>query len=70
MLPLAFVTVCGIPVNPEEIERLLHVMNETKIEFTIRDESDPGDGHRDAIAAVQSEDAPILAREKASASNS
>jgi hypothetical protein len=57
MLPLAFVAMCGIGVNPEEIERLLHVMNETKIEFTIPDESDPGNGHRDAISSVQPEDA-------------
>jgi hypothetical protein len=57
MLPLAFLTMSGVPVNPEEIERLLHVMNETKVEFTIPDESDSGDGHRDAINSVQPEDA-------------
>lgn len=41
-----------------------------KIEFTIPDEGDAGDGHRTAMEAVQSEDAPTPAREKASASNS
>jgi hypothetical protein len=46
MLPLAFLTMTGVPANPEEIERLLHVMNEAKIEFTIPDESDLGDGKR------------------------
>jgi hypothetical protein len=70
MLPLAFVTMCGVPVNLEEIERLLHVMNETKVEFTIPDENNSGDGHRTAIEAVQSEEAPTPGREKASASNS
>ncbi|HEY6444000.1 MAG TPA: hypothetical protein VIY66_11755 [Candidatus Acidoferrales bacterium] len=70
MLPLVFVTMCGIALNPEEIERLLHVMNETKVEFTIPDESDSGDGHRDAMETVQSEDAAAGEREKASARSS
>lgn len=30
-------------VNPKEIEDLLHIMNETKIEFTIPDEDNNGD---------------------------
>jgi hypothetical protein len=34
----------GMYVNPKEIEDLLHVMNETKVEFTIPDPGDKGDG--------------------------
>jgi len=34
----------GGPVNPKEIEDLMHIMNETRIEFTIPDEDDKGDG--------------------------
>jgi hypothetical protein len=34
----------GGPMNPREIEDLMHVMNETRIEFTIPDENDKGDG--------------------------
>lgn len=40
-------------VNPKEIEDLLHIMNETKVEFTIPDEDDSGDsgpgGYRSLI---------------------
>lgn len=32
------------PMNPQEIEELLHIMNETKVEFTIPDESQKGEG--------------------------
>lgn len=31
-------------VNPKEIEDLLHIMNETKVEFTIPDDDDNGQG--------------------------
>lgn len=34
----------GARMNVKEIEDLLHIMNETKVEFTIPDESDSGDG--------------------------
>ena len=33
----------GGPMNPKEIEDLIHVMNETRIEFTIPDENSKGD---------------------------
>jgi hypothetical protein len=34
-----------LPVPPKEIEDLLHIMNETKVEFTIPDDAgDKGDG--------------------------
>jgi hypothetical protein len=38
----------GIPrlyTNPKEIEDLLHIMNETKVEFTIPDAGDGSDGY-------------------------
>jgi hypothetical protein len=41
---MAFATFGGSPVNPQEIEDLLHTMNETKIEFTIPDENYKGRG--------------------------
>jgi hypothetical protein len=34
----------GAPMNPKEIEDLMHVMNETRIEFTIPDENHKGEG--------------------------
>ncbi len=43
MLVMAGVACVG-PVNPKEIEDLLHIMNETRIEFTIPDENNKGDG--------------------------
>ena len=32
------------PMNPKEIEDLMHIMNETRIEFTIPDEDHKGEG--------------------------
>lgn len=34
----------GAPMNPKEIEDLMHIMNETRIEFTIPDEDYKGVG--------------------------
>jgi hypothetical protein len=34
----------GGPMNPREIEDLMHIMNETRIEFTIPDENHKGEG--------------------------
>jgi hypothetical protein len=34
----------GGPMNPKEIEDLMHIMNETRIEFTIPDENHKGEG--------------------------
>jgi hypothetical protein len=31
-------------VNPKEISEMIHIMNEQKIEFSIPDDSDDGDG--------------------------
>jgi hypothetical protein len=43
MLMMAFASFGG-PMNPKEIEDLMHIMNETRIEFTIPDEDHKGDG--------------------------
>jgi len=32
------------PINPKEIEDLLRIMHETRVEFTIPDESHKGEG--------------------------
>lgn len=34
----------GSPMNPKEIEDLMYVMNQTRIEWTVPDEDDKGDG--------------------------
>jgi len=34
----------GGPMNPKEIEDLMHIMNETRIEFSIPDENHKGEG--------------------------
>lgn len=34
----------GSPLNPKEIEDLMHIMNQTRIEFTVPDKDDKGDG--------------------------
>jgi hypothetical protein len=53
MAPLALMLMTGaVLVNPKEIEDLLHIMNETKVEFTIPEESDDGDGKWPAIERV------------------
>jgi len=38
MLMIAGLSFVG-PMNPNEIEDLLHIMNEARVEFTIPDES-------------------------------
>jgi len=34
----------GSPMNPTAIAELMHIMNQTRIEFTLPDEDDKGDG--------------------------
>jgi hypothetical protein len=34
----------GAPMRPEEIEELMHTMNQSKITYTIRAEGENGDG--------------------------
>jgi hypothetical protein len=54
MAPLALMLMTGTAlVNPKEIEDLLHIMNETKIEFVIPEEGDDGDGKRSRIYPIQ-----------------
>lgn len=42
----------GSLMNPKEIEDLLHVMNEAKVEFTIPDEDNNGDGGPDGYRSL------------------
>jgi hypothetical protein len=42
----------GLNVNPKEVEDLLHIMNETKVEFTIPDEDDNGHGGPDGYRSL------------------
>ena len=39
----------GSPMNPKEIEDLMFVMNQTRIEFTVPDEDDKGDGDKNGF---------------------
>jgi len=34
----------GSPMNPKEIEELMYIMNQTRIEFTVPHEDDNGEG--------------------------
>ena len=59
MLMMAFASFGGV-MNPKEIEDLLYIMNETRIEFTIPNEDDKGDGGRlpparNSLSAAKSE---------------
>jgi hypothetical protein len=42
-LPLLMGAFAGMPMRPEEIEELMHTMNQQKVEVIIRDESENGD---------------------------
>ena len=42
-LPLAFGALTGMPMKPEEIEELMHNLNQPKITVTIPGESENGD---------------------------
>jgi len=44
MMLMMAVASFGSPMNPKEIEDLMHTMNETRIEFTIPDENHKGEG--------------------------
>ena len=41
---LEFAALCGLPMRPEEIEELMHTMNQPKLAHTIPDEREHGDG--------------------------
>jgi len=44
MMLMMAVASFGGPMNSKEIEDLMHIMNETRIEFTIPDEDYKGEG--------------------------
>jgi hypothetical protein len=64
LMMLAGACLAGVNVNPKEIEDLMHIMNETKVEFTIPDEDDNRDGGPDGyrslieIENIESETSP------------
>ncbi|HTC61664.1 MAG TPA: hypothetical protein VK709_02375 [Candidatus Saccharimonadales bacterium] len=39
----------GARMNPKEIEGILHIMNETKVEYSMPDEDHKGDGDQPSI---------------------
>jgi hypothetical protein len=39
----------GAKMNPKEIEDVLHIMNEMKVEFSMPDEDHKGDGNQPSI---------------------
>ncbi len=39
----------GSAMNPKEIEDLMYVMNQTRVEFTVPEEDDKGDGGKEAL---------------------
>jgi hypothetical protein len=51
----------GAPMNPKEIEDLMYIMNETRIEFTIPDEEHKGEGGKpDCSAEITDQSSPSL----------
>jgi hypothetical protein len=48
MMLMMAVASFGGPMNPKEVEDLMHIMNETRIEFTIPDENHKGEGGGEA----------------------
>ena len=49
------------PVNPKELAEMMHLLSERKIEFSIPDDSDGGDGDRwwKKIDPVETEEARV-----------
>lgn len=41
----------GSAMNPKEIEELMYIMNQTRIEFTVPDEGDSGEGGKTSTHA-------------------
>ena len=41
---LEYAAMMGSPMRPEEIEELMHRMNQPKLAHVLRDEDDSGDG--------------------------
>ena len=61
LMMMAGVSFGGTALNPKEIEDLLHLMNETKVEFTIPDGGNKSDGNWPLIQSnpVQSDESDI-----------
>jgi hypothetical protein len=49
----------GAKMNPKEIEDVLHIMNETKVEFTVPDKDHNGDGNLPQIEIDSSKETPV-----------
>ena len=49
----------GARMNPKEIEDVLHIMNETKVEFSIPDKDHNGDGNRPQMEIDSSKRTPV-----------
>jgi hypothetical protein len=49
----------GAKMNPKEIEDVLHIMNETKVEFSIPDKDHHGDGNLPQVEIDPSEETPV-----------
>jgi hypothetical protein len=49
----------GAKMNPKEIEDILHIMNETKVEFSMPDEDHKGDGDPPQMEIDHSERAQV-----------
>ncbi len=66
LLMMGTASFVGAKMNPKEIEDVLHIMNETKVEFTIPDENHKGDGDQPSIEIepVQSIEARVPTSEE------
>jgi hypothetical protein len=40
---LAMASICGARMRPEEVQELMHAMNQPKVAHTLRDDADNGD---------------------------
>ena len=60
LLMMGGATFVGARMNPKEIEDVLHIMNETKVEFTIPDEDHKGDRNLPQMEIHPPERAQVL----------
>jgi hypothetical protein len=60
------------PVNPKELAEMMHLLNERKIEFSIPDDSDRGDGDRwwKKLNSVETEETRVRGSDDASGKRS
>ena len=59
LLMMTGVSFGGSSMNPKDIEDLLHIMNETKIEFSLPDKDSNGDGNQPQAGIDSSKRAPV-----------